>query len=144
MQMATSLKIATADPQTFESAKPEDVEKRLEQLENSARGFASSFAQPTDDFQVGVNEALLFSNSDKVAREFLADGNDRLLGRAKATGDPAKAIDLIVRSVLSRPPTADEQRTLLEYVSRRADRRPDAYRQVIWALISGAEFRFNY
>ncbi|MBO0696769.1 MAG: DUF1549 domain-containing protein [Zavarzinella sp.] len=144
MQMATSLKIATTDPQTFENAKPEDVEKRLEGLESSARGFASSFAQPTDDFQVGVSEALLFSNSDKVAREFLADGNDRLLGRAKATNDPAKAIDLIVRSILSRPPTADEQKTLVEYVSRRSDRLADAYRQVIWALISGSEFRFNY
>ncbi|HKB02373.1 MAG TPA: DUF1549 domain-containing protein [Gemmataceae bacterium] len=143
-QMATSLKIATADPKTFENVKPEDLEKRLDALESSARGFASSFAQPTDDFQVGVNEALLFSNSDKLAREFLADGNDRLLGRAKSMSDPAKAIDLIVRSVLSRPPTADEQKTLLEYVNRRGDRQPEAYRQVIWALIGGAEFRFNY
>jgi Protein of unknown function (DUF1549)/Protein of unknown function (DUF1553) len=143
-QMAASLKIATADPKSFENAKPDDLEKRLDALESSARGFASSFAQPTDDFQVGVNEALLFSNSDKLAREFLADGNDRLLGRAKATDDPAKAIDLIVRSVLSRPPSADEQKTLLEYVSRRGDRLPEAYRQVIWALIGGAEFRFNY
>jgi hypothetical protein len=143
-QMATSLKIATADPRSFDDVKPGELEKRLEGLENAARGFASSFAQPTDDFQVGVNEALLFSNSDKVARELLADGNDRLLGRAKATGDAARAVDLIVRSVLSRPPTAIEGETLLEYVSRRADRPAEAYRQVIWALISGAEFRFNY
>jgi Protein of unknown function (DUF1549)/Protein of unknown function (DUF1553) len=143
-QMAASLKIATTDPKTFENAKPDDLEKRLDALESSAREFASSFAQPTDDFQVGVNEALLFSNSDKLAREFLVDGNDRLLGRAKATDDPGKAIDLIVRSVLSRPPTTDEQETLLEYVSRRGDRLPEAYQQVIWALIGGAEFRFNY
>ena len=144
MQMATSLRVSTADPQTFETAKADDLEKRIEALEGSARGFASLFAQPTDDFQIGVNEALLFSNSDKVVREFLADGNDKLLGRAKAIGDDGKAIDLIVRSVLSRPPTADEQRVLQEYLGRRADRQPEAYRQVIWALISGSEFRFNY
>ena len=142
--MASSLRIATADPKTFENIKPDELEKQLEAMENSARGFASSFAQPTDDFQVGVGEALLFSNSDKVAREFLADGNDRLLGRAKSADDPQKAIDLIVRSVLSRPPTAEELRALTEYVSRRADRPTEAYRQVIWALVSGAEFRFNY
>jgi hypothetical protein len=144
MQMATSLKIATADPQTFENAKPADLEKRIEGLESAARGFASSIAPPTDDFQIGVNEALLFSNSDKVAREFLADGNDKLLGRVKTVSDNVKAVDLIVRSVLSRPPTADEQRVLQEYLGRRTDRQPEAYRQVIWALISGAEFRFNY
>jgi hypothetical protein len=144
MQLATSLKIATADPQTFETAKPDDLEKRIEGLESAARGFASSIAPPTDDFQIGVNEALLFSNGDKVAREFLADGNDKLLGRVKSVSDNAKAVDLIVRSVLSRPPTADEQRTLQEYLGRRTDRQPEAYRQVIWALISGSEFRFNY
>jgi hypothetical protein len=144
MQMATSLKIATADPQTFENAKPDDVEKRIEGLENAGRGFASLFAQPTDDFQIGVSEALLFSNSDKIVREFLADGNDKLLGRAKTVGDNAKAIDLIVRSVLCRPPTAEEQRALQDYLGRRADRQPDGYRQVAWALVSGSEFRFNY
>jgi Protein of unknown function (DUF1549)/Protein of unknown function (DUF1553) len=144
MQMAMSLKIATSDPQAFESGKPAEVEKRIEGLESAARGFAGAFAQPTDDFQIGVSEALLFSNSDKIAREYLADGNDRLLGRVKATNDPDKAIDLAVRSVLCRPPTAEEQRALREYIGRRSDRLSEAYRQVIWALISGSEFRFNY
>jgi hypothetical protein len=144
MQMAMSLKVATSDPQTFENAKPEELEKRLEGLESSAKGYANLFAQPTDDFQIGVGEALLFSNNDKVAREFLADGNDKLFGRVKALNDPAKAIDLIVRSVLSRPATAEEQQALGEYISRRADRPDEAYKQVIWALVSGAEFRFNY
>ncbi len=144
MQMATSLRMATVDPKTFEMGKPDEVEKRIDGLENSARGFASLFAQPTDDFQIGVNEALLFSNGDKVVREFLADGNDKLLGRVKTMSDHEKAIDLIVRSVLCRPPTADEQRALQEYLARRSDRPAEAYRQVIWALISGSEFRFNY
>jgi hypothetical protein len=143
-QMATSLRVATADPQTFENVKPEDLEKRLEGLENAARGFASAFAQPTDDFQIGVNEALLFSNSDKVAREFLADGNDRLLGRVKATTDRDRALDLIVRAVLSRPPTSEEKAALADYVSRRTNRLSEAYRQVVWALICSAEFRFNH
>jgi hypothetical protein len=142
--MATSLKIATSDPQAFESGKPEEIEKRIEGLESAARGFASSFAQPTDDFQIGVSEALLFSNGDKIAREYLADGNDRLLGRVKTTNDLDKAIELAVRSVLCRPPTAEEQRALKEYIGRRSDRLSEAYRQVIWALISGSEFRFNY
>ena len=144
MQLATSLKIATSDPQSFENVKPEDLEKRIDALEGSARGFASSFAPATDDLQIGVNEALLFSNSDKVIREFLADGNDKILGRVKAVSDETKAIDLMVRSVLCRPPTQDEQKVLGEYLGRRADRQPEAYRQVIWALISGSEFRFNY
>jgi hypothetical protein len=143
-QMATSLRIGTTDPQSFENIKPDELEKRLEAIENAARGLAGSFPQPTDDLQIGVNEALLFSNSDKMVRDLLSEGNDRLLTRAKAFGEPAKAIDVIVRSVLSRPATAEEQKALVEYVSRRGDRLTEAYRQVIWALVSGAEFRFNY
>jgi hypothetical protein len=144
MQMATSLRVATVDPQSFENIKPDELEKRLQGIEDSARGMASSFQQPTDDLQIGVNEALLFSNSDKITRELLGEGNDRLLTKAKAFEDPAKGVELIVRSVLSRPISPDEQKALFEYVSRRTDRLTEAYRQVIWALVSGAEFRFNY
>ena len=77
--------------------------------------------------------------------EFLADGSDRCSGglrRSKRPGRGDRAASCGRSS--RRPPTADEQRTLLEYVSRRDDRRPEAYRQMLWALISGAEFRFNY
>ena len=41
----------------------------------------------------------LFSNGDKLSRELLGEGNDRLLTKAKSMNDPAKAVDLIVHSV---------------------------------------------
>ena len=143
-QIATSLRIATTDPQSFENIKPDELEKRLQSIEDAARGMASSFQQPTDDLQIGVGEALLFSNSDKITRDLLGEGNDRLLTKAKSFDEPAKGVDLIVRSVLSRPIAPEEQKALVGYVSRRTDRLTEAYRQVIWALVSGAEFRFNY
>ncbi len=143
-QMATSLRLATTDPANFEKVKPEELAKRLKSIENSGRGLAGNFPQPTDELQIGIGEALLFSNSDKLSRELLGEGNDRLLTKAKSIGDPAKAVDLIMRSVLCRPATADEQKTMAEYINRRGDRPTEAYRQVIWALLSGSEFRFNY
>jgi hypothetical protein len=143
-QMAASLRLATIDPASFEKSNADELDKRIDSYESSSRGLASNFAQPTDDLQIGVNEALLFSNSDKLMRELLAEGNDKLVTKAKSIDDPAKAVDLIVRSVLCRPVTAEEQKTMVEYLSRRSDRPLEAYRQVIWALVSGAEFRFNY
>ncbi len=142
-QLATSMRIAVADPATFEG-KPEDVEKRLESLEASARGFASQIAPPTDDFQIGVTEALLFSNSDRVEKEFLADGGDRLLGKLKTVKDAAQAVELMTSSAYCRPATPDEKKLLIEYLHRRPDRPTDAHRQILWSLLSGAEFRFNY
>ncbi|MFO0879818.1 MAG: DUF1549 domain-containing protein [Gemmataceae bacterium] len=144
-QLATSLRLATTDPDQLTSkGKPEEVEKRLEQLEASARGFASLIEQPREDFQIGVAEALLFSNNDRIQREFLTDGRDRLVGRMKELKTPDEAVELAVRTVLSRGITAGEKKAMLEYVGERSDRKVEAYRQLVWALLTSSEFRFNY
>lgn len=143
LQLATSLKIASTDPKAFDG-KAEEVEKKLEQLESAARGFASSIAQPTDNFQIGVSEALLFSNSDRVLKEFLTDGGGTLLGRVKAEKDAAVAHQLLVRTALSRPATAAELKAFDDYAARRTDRPAEAQKQMLWALMTSPEFRFNH
>jgi hypothetical protein len=144
MQLAASLKVAATDPAAFEGLKPDELEKKVEGIEGSVRPFAALIAQPTDDFQVGVGEALLFSNGERVAKDFLADGPGTLLGRAKAAKDPKEAVALLVKAVYTRQATDEELDALTEYVRRRSDRPAEAYRQVLWALWTSAEFRFCY
>src|SRR5262249_5136922 len=110
MQLATSMKIATAAPDQFPATlKPEDLDKKVEQLENSARGFASLIEQPRIDFQISVIEALLFSNSDRIDREFLTDGTDKLLGKLKNVKGNDDLIDTATMNVLGRKPDAEER-----------------------------------
>jgi hypothetical protein len=144
MQLATSLRLATTDPSSFVGAKADELEKRFEGLENSARGFAGLIQQPGENFQVGVSEALLFSNNDQIGKEFLADAGDRLVGRLKQLKDRNELIDTAVRSVLARPASDDDRKLLGEYLSRREDRPVEACRQLVWALLTSAEFRFNH
>jgi hypothetical protein len=145
MQMATSLRLATASPEQMAvTVKSEDLERRLEGYENQARGFANLFEQPRDDFQISVTEALLFSNGERIQRELLAEGNDRLLGRLASLKTPEEAVEAAVRNVLARPARAEEKRILTEYLASRRDRQREAYRQMVWALLSSAEFRFNH
>jgi hypothetical protein len=143
-QLAASLRIATSGPVAFEGLKPEELDKKIDQLDSSSRGFASQIAMPSDDFQIGVTEALLFSNNGKLMQEFLGENTGTLLGRVKEIKDPKRAVELIVRSILCRPAGNDELQALVEYVQKRNDRPQEAYRQVVWALIASAEFRFNY
>jgi hypothetical protein len=143
MQLATSLKIAAADPAYFEG-KDDEIEKRLEQLEQSARGFASLIAQPNDNFQIGVGEALLFSNGDRLVKEFLTDGGNTILAKLKTEKDPKIAVALLVRSAYGRSPTEQELTALTAFVEKRADRSAEAYRQLLWVLVTNSEFRFNY
>lgn len=144
MQLATSLRLAAADPATFDNLKPDEFEKRIEQLEASARGFAALLAQPGDNFQIGVGEALLFSNGDRIQKELLTDGAGTALGRAKAMKEPKDAIAFLVRTAYGRAATDAELKGLTAFVEKRKGREADAYKQVLWALLSGPEFRFSY
>jgi hypothetical protein len=142
MQLAASLRVAASDPRSIPAPDSSGFEKWIEGQESAGRGFASLFEQPHDDFQIGVSEALLFSNSDRILREF--SGGDRLPARLEQTKDQNAAIDLAVSSVLCRPPTAAEQQSLRDYLARRTDRPADAWRQVVWVLLTSPEFRFNH
>ncbi len=145
MQLAVSLRLAVTDPQTLSaSSKPEELDKRLQGLEASAGSLARLFEQPGDDFQVGVSEALLFSNGAAIEKDVLADGSDRLLNRLKQCKSEDEAIDLAVRTILCRPPRDEERKLLGNYLKQRADRPIEARRQIVWALLTSAEFRFNY
>src|SRR5262249_52988103 len=142
---ALSLRLATTAPEQLSAAvKSDELERRIEGMENGARGLAGLFEQPKDDFQISVSEALLFSNSDRIQREFLASGKDRLLGWLAELKTDEQVVETAVRNILSRPPTVEEKRILSEYLAGRRDRPAEGQRQMVWALLTSAEFRFNY
>jgi hypothetical protein len=145
LQLATSLRLATIDPVSL----PPEIEseafaKQIESLGEGARSLAASFTSSSGDAQIGVAEALFFSNGKRISSELLADGADRLVTRLKQTADPRKLIDLAVRNVLSRPADDEELRDLNDYLGHRTDRPDDACQQLVWALLTCSEFRFNH
>ncbi len=145
MQLATSLQMATVDPASLATDfQSELFEKRVEALEERASSFAISFKTSSSDSQIGVAEALFFSNGKRIMSELLADGADRLVGRLKQTALQAEVIDLAVRNVLSRPPDDEEVHVFGAYLEQRTDRPFDACEQLVWALLTSSEFRFNH
>jgi hypothetical protein len=145
MQLARSLRLAVADPATLSSElKPADLEKRIESLEDSARPLAAALGSPGGEAQIGVAEALLFSNGKTIAQDLLSESSGRLLVRLRETAAPESLIELAVRNVLSRPPDDEDRRILGEYLAHRTDRPDEACRQLLWALLTSAEFRFNH
>jgi hypothetical protein len=144
-QLATSLQLATIDPASVPSDFQSGLfEQRIEALEKSGRPLTAAFATTSGETQIGVAEALFFSNGKQIENELLADAPDRLLGRLKQTPGSTELIDLAVRTVLSRPPDDDEIRTLGAYLGQRTDRPDDASQQLVWALLTSSEFRFNH
>lgn len=144
MQLSTSLQVAITDPKRYERMKLDETERFIEGLENRARGIASEIEAPTEDFQIGVGEALLFNNSERVQRDLLNNGGDRLLNRLKDIKDDREFIQLAFKNALCREPNAEEVKLLGEFLASRKDKREEAAKHMLWALLSGAEMRFNH
>lgn len=142
MQMAVSLKVATTDPISLTDNRKE-LDKRLEGIERSSEGRASLFAQPGENFQVSVSEALLFTNNTNLQKDLL-EGGGTLASRLKQEPDHARRAELAVRTVLCRPAKMEEVQAISDYLQRRGDRVEAACQQIVWALLTSAEFRFNH
>ena len=93
---------------------------------------------------MSVSEALLFSNGERVARDFLGVSGDSLLHKLGSVSDTAQVVDLACWNILGRPATSDEQTLFQDYLERRGDRNAEACRQLVWTLLTSSENRFNH
>jgi len=144
-QYGTVLKLAATDSQQFAAdGSAEDLDKRIEQLEAAGRSLAAGFELPGNDFQVSVDEALLLSNGDKISKELLASGKGTLVGHLAEIADDRSAAEFAIWNVMARAPVEEEIEALTDYLAKRADRPDEARRQMVWALLTSSECRFNY
>ncbi len=143
-QLSLSLRVAGANPTQLTGLLGEGWSDKREQLERQADGLARQFTIPDEDFQIPVTEALWFSNNQWIETDLLNNSGDHIIGYLKEMTDDHQIVLAVMRSVLSREPTEDERRTLVEYLAHRGDRRESALKQIVWALVSSPEFRFNH
>jgi hypothetical protein len=143
-QYSMSLRIASASPETYKpEAGGDEWQKRRDELERSSEGFANQFELPGDNFQIGVDEALLFSNSPQFTDEYLRDSPDRLVGAIKPLPDKTAQVTTAYWATLSRAPSADEIAACEQYLGKREDP-VVGLRQMVWALLTSPELRFNH
>jgi hypothetical protein len=145
-QFSLSLSIATANPLELAAAigKPEEWVNRRRDFETQADKFAAQVEIPGENFQVGVSEAMLFSNSPQIEAEYLRDSTDRLPGTLKAISDRPQMIQTAFMALFSRAAQAEEVEAISAYLAAREDRPLPALQQMLWSLVTSGEFRFNY
>ena len=144
-QLSLSLIVASRNPELMPGlGKPDDWERQRQQFESHANGMARRLEIPDDGFQVSAEEALYFSNSPQVESDYLRDAGDGLVGHLKTLEDPESLVRTAFDTVLTRSPNLEEQQAVTRYLDAREDRRVESLRQVVWALMSSPEFRFNH
>ena len=105
--------------------------------------FGGGAGQPQGDFFATVDQALFMANGGLV-RGWLAAGGGSLSDRLnKQTDVPALTEELYI-SVLSRRPTETEAQEAAQYLKNRGKERPQAIQEIVWALLTSVEFRFNH
>ncbi|MES2792823.1 MAG: DUF1549 domain-containing protein [Planctomycetota bacterium] len=123
--------------------------KRYEQLFGVEQHFVNLFGgepgKPVKDFEATVEQTLYLSN-DAGIQGWLTPAGANLCQRLLTlppTEFKGMADDLYL-SCLTRLPTTEEVQEVTAYMADRAETRSVAYQELIWALVTSAEFRFNH
>ena len=92
------------------------------------------------DSDLTLRQTLYFLNSEQL--EAKVSGSPRLK-RLLAKTD-TEIVDEIYLTALSRFPTGDERKRLLDYLAGKKAARPQAVQDVAWAVLNAMEFVFNH
>ena len=93
----------------------------------------------------GLDDAMFLSNNAEF-NQFLTESNapEHLVPSMLKLDSNEKRISLLFRSAFSRLPDADELTEINSYLNQRQDDLTAALHQVVWAVVTSAEFRFNH
>jgi hypothetical protein len=142
-QFAFSLALVTGDGTYKKAADAEARRKAYEVIERRVAGLTSYLDPRTARPESTTTEALFLSNNEEIAG-FLKPAGGNLVERLAAIEDTNQLVETAVWTVLSRPPDAEEQVLLHEWIDSRGENRAGACSQLVWSLVASAEFRFNY
>ena len=144
-QMAASLLVVIRSPDNWPALEDSVAWNKLRNdLENQAGGWSREFEQPGENFQIAVDEALFFSNNDRITNDLLRDGGDRIVGKLKSIEENSQAVEQLWVTVLNRKPSDQELQTAAAWMQRENTDRVESLRSLTWALLAGPELRFNH
>jgi hypothetical protein len=156
MQAAGTVERERAAALTVAKAKKKDaseaelaieVEKTLySKLNGNVNAFVTLFgsgAGQPQDFQASVNQALFMANAAPVQAS-LAPSAGGLTDRLVKLSDPIALGDEMYLSVFTRLPSDAERGEIAGYLKGRDTDRLAAIQEMVWALLSSTEFRFNH
>ena len=110
---------------------------------NYAR-FVELYGEATGgDFSATLNQALFFGNGG-VVDGWLSPKYDNLAARLVAEKDAARLADEMYLAIFTRSPTDEERADVAGFLKGREKEKLDAVKEMLWALLSSNEFRFNH
>jgi hypothetical protein len=115
------------------------------QADTIVKLFATNPGEPASnqDFEATLDQTLFLRNGEQI-RGWLTPRPGSLTDRLNNSKDAAPLADELYLSVLTRKPTPEEAKDVADYLARRSGDRAAAVQELIWAMLTSAEFRFNH
>ncbi|HWE40527.1 MAG TPA: DUF1549 domain-containing protein [Isosphaeraceae bacterium] len=138
---------ARSDPAQVRARALEVESRTFDKLKGTIAPFVQIYAagagQPQGDFFATADQALFASNGGLV-NGWVAPAAGNIADRMVREPDPKKAAEDLYLTVLSRPPSADEAAEVGRVLGGPAADKPLAVQELVWGLLTSAEFRFNH
>lgn len=101
--------------------------------------FGGGAGQPQDVFYATADQALFYGNGGTIH-----SWASVLAAPLSTQQDPMLLAEELYLHVFNRRPTDDEIALVTTHLQSRADARVPAIQEMVWGLLSSAEFRFNH
>jgi len=130
-QLYRSLMVATTGKTDTEN---EELEKAL------VRVFPDVFPEE----HVATLQQAMFLTNNPLVQQLTHVAPGTTAARLAAIPDPAGRVRQAFRVAYAREPDSGELQAAARFLKARAGRAPQATSQLWWAILTGAEFRFNH
>ncbi|MCX7392857.1 MAG: DUF1549 domain-containing protein [Planctomycetales bacterium] len=121
---------------------PPQADNFLSELEERfAKLFGGAAGAPQDTFFAVADQALFMMNTAEV-QTWLQPTEGTLLHTLQAMTDDEQLATNLYLTLFSRYPEVEERLAVQKYLTSRPDSRPAALQELVWGLLTSAEFRF--
>lgn len=120
------------------TGKPDAEDPQLE------RSLVQIFPDVFAEESVSTLRQAMFLTNNPSVQKLAQPAAGNTAERLAAIADPAARVREAFRVAYGREPDAEELKASVAFLKARADRAPQATAQFWWALLAGAEFRFNH
>jgi hypothetical protein len=112
--------------------------------ESALNSFCEVFPEVFPEESVSVLKQSLFLTNNPTLQQIVAARPGSVLRQLQSRDDNQAIVRTAFEATFARQPEEDELIACTEYLSARAENHNAAVRQLIWALLTSAEFRFNH
>lgn len=133
------------DPALVAARAVEVEQKAFDKLKGNLVSFVQIYGgapgQPQNDFYASPDQALFTANAGAI-NSWVSPTSDNTAERVMKATDPKVAAEELYLGIFTRMPSEQEVAEVTAFLSARPDK-AKAAQELVWGLISSAEFRFN-